>query len=422
MRVSPRLSLASCSLLAVLAQGCGGTGAEEPAGAAGMSAAAGSGASGGSGGSGGSAGSGMAGMPYVPPTCLDSQASPGRVTRPNPLVSRNARATASEGVLNPESATDGKYHDGGGVVFGLPTPDAPAWVAIELEGSYTRLLLTYADANYQNYTSLDYTPLSYRIETSSDSTNGEDGHFDEVVSVDDNPVRTREHAFDFDGQHWVRFVVTGAHDGSPAVRLDELALYDVSDAGPSGPEDTWFFLGDSITAGAFQRTFGAKDFDAVVAAAEPGFTPAFLNGGIGGELATGGIARIDQVLELNPDITHVVIAYGTNDSWGDQNAASVGFEASMNTLVDKVEAAGKVPLLARIPYSTTAHGTLPSFNDIIDRITAERALPCGADLYGFFLANTVELSNDGVHPANPGYADMNRVWGEAVLPLYPGKE
>jgi len=399
------------------ATACGGTGSSDD-----DTARAGAGAAGGSGGAGatgGSAGSGMAGMAYTPPTCMDSADSPGRVTTPTPLVSSGARATASDGVLNPASATDGKYHDGGGVVFGLPTADAPVWLAIELPGDYDRLLLTYADASWENYTSLDFTPAAYHIETSADSTDGSDGEWTQVANVEDNPVRTREHAFDFTDQHWVRFVVTAAHEDSPAVRIDEFSLYDVSGTGHSSIEDTWFFLGDSITAGAFQRTGSAKNFDAVVSAALPDFSPAYLDGGIGGELATGGLERIDQVLELNPDISHVVIAYGTNDSWGNQDAVSVGFEGTMNALVDNVLGAGKVPILARIPYSTMSHATLPDFNDIIDRITQERGLPCGADLYGHFLMNVTLLSSDGVHPTTPGYASMTELWANALLPLYP---
>jgi len=263
-----------------------------------------------------------------------------------------------------------------------------------------------------------YAPRSYVVEVSADSTDGEDGHFTKVVSVDDNAVRTREHAFDFSGKKWVRFSVTGAPETSATVALDELALYDLSASGPDDATDTWFFLGDSITQGAFTRNHGDYDFDAIVTAGAPDFTPAYLNGGIGGELAKGGLARLDQAIELNPDITHFVIGYGTNDSWGDQSAAAVGFEDTMNELVSRLRGAGKVPILARIPYASKSHSTLPAFNDIIDRITAEQGLPCGADLYGWFLLHPDQLGDDGVHPNTQGYARMNEQWGNAVLPLY----
>jgi lysophospholipase L1-like esterase len=358
-------------------------------------------------------------MPYAPPACENGASTPGRVTTPSPLVSLDARVTASDNVTYPEHATDGVYHDPSGVVFGLPTEDEPAWVAIELEGDYERLLLTFADAEWGNYNAKKFTPRSYRIETSADSRDGADGEFTTVVEIEDNPVRTREHAFGFAGQRWVRFVVTAAHADSPAVRVDEFALYDIGAAGDGKPEDTWFFLGDSITAGAFTRTFNTNDFDRVISAAAPGFTPAYLNGGISGETASEGLARLERVLTEIPDVSHVLIGYGTNDSWGSQSVESVGFENSMNALVDRVLEADKVPILARIPYASTAHATLPDFNAVIDRITADRGLPCGADLYGHFLLHPDELAADGVHPATAGYSSMNRVWAEAVLPLYP---
>jgi len=382
----------------------------------------GKGGTGGGAGASGTAGkggaSGSAGMPYTPPSCTDSADTPGRVTVPSPLVSVGARVTASEGVMHAEAAADGRYHDVNSVVFGLPTEDAPAWVALELEGSFDRLLLTWSDAASDPYNVVSYAPLSYVVEVSADSTDGEDGHFTKVASVDDNAVRTREHAFDFDGKKWVRFSVTGAPKMSATVALDEVAIYDIGAAGSDAPADTWFFFGDSITQGAFSRTYRDYDFDAVVSAGAPDFTPAYLNGGIGGELAKDGLARLDQVLELNPDITHVVVGYGTNDSWGDQSVTGVGFESTMNEIVARLLAAGKVPILARIPYASKAHSTLPAFNDVIDRITAEQGLPCGADLYGWFLMHPEQLSDDGVHPTTQGYAAMNQQCGDAVLPLY----
>jgi acyl-CoA thioesterase-1 len=360
----------------------------------------------------------MAGMSYTPPSCVDAATVQGRVQVPTPLVSRGARVTASPGVLHPSEATDGRYHDVDSVVFGLPTADEPQWVAIELEGSYERLLLTWADSSFDPYTTLTFAPRSYVVEVSADSTDGEDGHFEEVVKVEDNPVRTREHAFDFGGMKWVRFSVTGAPEDSATVALDEIALYDLGTLDSETPPDTWFFLGDSITQGAFSRNHNDYDFDAVVSASATAYTPAYLNGGIGSELAKDGLARLDQAIELNPDMKHFVVGYGTNDSWGSQSVSGVGFEDTMNEIVSRLLAADKVPILARIPYASKSHSTLPAFNEVIDRITLEQELPCGADLYGWFLMNPDQLSDDGVHPTTQGYARMNEQWGKAVLPLY----
>jgi hypothetical protein len=77
-----------------------------------------------------------------------------------------------------------------------------------------------------------------------------------------------------------------------------------------------------------------------------------------------------------------------------------------------------VPVLARIPYASEAHTTLPEFNDVIDRLTEEYGLPCGPDLYGHFKENDDELSSDGVHLTSFGYSNMNGEWAEAALELY----
>ncbi len=90
----------------------------------------------------------------------------------------------------------------------------------------------------------------------------------------------------------------------------------------------------------------------------------------------------------------------------------------MTDIVDRLLAAGRVPILARIPYASTAHDTLPEFNAVIDRLTRERGLPCGPDLYAHFQASPDELNTDGVHPNSLGYTQMNGVWADAALPLY----
>ncbi len=218
--------------------------------------------------------------------CDPSLRALGDITAKNPLVSVGARVSASAGVENPERAVDGYYHQNGPARLGTPTDDAPAWIAIELEGDFTRLLLSWDDAGYGNYTLADEAPLDYVLETSGDSTDGEDGSWTSVVAVTGNPVRSRAHSFDFVDRHWVRITVTAGH--AKPVTLDEISLFDLGAVGDGRAPDTWFFLGDSITAGAFQKTAGSfGNFDARIHAALPGYSPAVINGGIGGELFNG---------------------------------------------------------------------------------------------------------------------------------------
>ena len=176
-------------------------------------------------------------------------------------------------------------------------------------------------------------------------------------------------------------------------------------------------MGDSITAGAFRRHL-ADPFDAVVRAALPAQSPIFLSGGIGGELSSIGVAHVDQWLELNPDIQHFAILYGTNDSWDNAGAGAAGMENNIDMIVQKLLAAGRVPIVGRIPYATMHHPALPFFNAAIDRITMRRGLPCGPDFHGWFEAHQEQIGPDGVHLTDPGSVAMNKLWADAALPLY----
>ncbi|XYH95920.1 GDSL-type esterase/lipase family protein [Sorangium sp. So ce1128] len=384
----------------------GGTG-----GAGGGTGGAG-GATTGTGGNGGSGTGGSGGGPDAP-----------GIT-PNPIISRGKPAFASAGTAS--VINDGKYRSAGTWIAGKPTAAAPAWVAIQVGDGYERLLLSWTASYNYNYTDVQYgAPGAYRVETSSDSTNGEDGTWKSVAEVTDNPVRTRAHSFDFSGQSWVRLVVTAAPATSDdtGVQLDEIDVHDIS----NGAEDTWFFLGDSITAFAYDRDTPATQpsFAENVHAAHEANYPAMINGGIGGELTRStdrpsALDRIDDVLEMNPDFHFFAIGYGTNDSW-DQTDPST-FKSNLQELIDTIEAAGRVPVLARIPFSPDGHhDAVDVFNQAIDELTTENALVPGPDLYAWFEAHPEQLT-DEVHPDPAGRVAMNKLWSDAVNGLYVGQQ
>ncbi|WP_437810086.1 SGNH/GDSL hydrolase family protein [Sorangium sp. So ce1078] len=342
---------------------------------------------------------------------------------PNPIISRGKPAFASRGTAS--VINDGEYRSAGTWIAGKPTEGAPAWVAIQVGAGYERLLLSWTASYNYNYTDVQYgAPEAYRVETSSDSTNGSDGTWKSVAEVTDNPVRTRAHSFDFSGQSWVRFVVTAAPAASDetGVQLDEIDVHDIS----NGAEDTWFFFGDSITAFAYDRDTPATQpsFAENVHAAHEAHYPAMINGGIGSELTGDALDRIDEALDLNPDVHFFAIGYGTNDSWGNHTDAST-FKANLQELIDRIEAAGRVPVLARIPFSPDGnHDTLDVFNQAIDELTLENALVPGPDLYAWFEGHPEQLkpSPDLVHPLPAGLVAMNKLWAEAVDSLYPAKQ
>jgi lysophospholipase L1-like esterase len=342
-------------------------------------------------------------------------ASPGDLAppaklRPTPLVSLGAWTTGSRSGTG--RLVDGRFRGAtwGG---GHPTAEQPAWVAIRLQRRYRKLLLTWTSSHNHDYFEQFYgAPRDYRLETSADSTDGEDGHWALVAEVKDNPTRSRAHVVPFEGQRWVRMVVTRMPEKlNPwGLFLDEIELHDLS----AGGNDIWVFLGDSISAGVFDRADERRpSFAESVAALHPGFTPAMINAGLPRLRSWEAIDRVDLVLALNPEATVVAITLGTNDGDVDKLRAALG------GIIDKVQAAGKIPLLARIPYQTKHDQDYVAVkNQVLDQLIRQRGLIPGPDLYGWFKARPDRL-HDGLHPDGPGSVDMSREFARAAAPLYP---
>lgn len=344
-----------------------------------------------------------------------ASAAPSRPS-PNPIVSKGKAAVSEQG--GAKSLNDGRYR-GDSWQAGKPSPSKPSTVAFDIGKGPSKLLLSWTSSGSFNYQETTYGgPGSYFIETSADSTDGKNGTWKKAVNVTGNLWRTRAHSFDFSGQRWVRFSVAGP---SPTtyeygVQLDEMEIHDVS----NGASDTWFFMGDSITAMAFDRDGSrSPSFAERIHALAPRFEPVMLNGGIGGEKVDDGLKHLDKWLELNPDMKYWAIGYGTNDSAGN-NMQAGDFKKKMKQLAQRLMAKGKVPVFARIPWAPKDHDTVPAYNKAIDELTAELGLMKGPDLFAHFKANPGQLK-DGLHPDDAGIIAINKLWAEAMAPLYTSK-
>jgi acyl-CoA thioesterase I len=347
-----------------------------------------------------------------------SSAKPTRVGS-NPLISRGRPVTASAPFDPPAKAVvDGQYKTFAGTwSVGQLAPGKAAWVAIDVGLGPRRLLLLWSASGSYNYNETDFgSPGSYRVETSADSTNGGDGTWRLVAHADSVSARAAEHAFDFDGQRWVRFVVTSAPAASPnGVQIDEIDLHDAS----TSEEDTWFFMGDSIAAFAFDRQTPVHQpsFAERVHALHPDYFPAMLNGGVGGDKSDEGLEHLDAWLASSPDVKHWALGYGTNDAAGNTRDPS-HFKQNMQAMVTRIRSAGRVPSIAKIPFTSDhQHDHISAFNDVIDELNAANSLVPGPDLYRWFWAHPEEL-RDGVHPNDRGVQSINRLWADAMAPFY----
>jgi lysophospholipase L1-like esterase len=191
--------------------------------------------------------------------------------------------------------------------------------------------------------------------------------------------------------------------------LDELEVHDLSEG-----NDVWLFVGDSISAGVFDRAAAHRPaFPDWIAAQHPGYRPVLVNGGLPRLRSWEAVDRIDEVLALNPDATVVAVTIGSND------ADLPRLRAALLETVRKIRAAGKLPMLARIPFQTKyGEDYVAVKNEVLDEVVRQAGLLPGPDLYGWFKAHPEQLE-DGLHPDGPGSSEMQRLWAEAVAPLYP---
>jgi lysophospholipase L1-like esterase len=249
--------------------------------------------------------------------------------------------------------------------------------------------------------------------------------------VTDNAVRTRGHVIDFTGKSWVRMTITAAPpaESGNGVQIAEIDVHDISNS-PDLPDDTWFFMGDSITAFAYDRAQAHQpSFASLLHMALPAYFPAMINGGIGSELSTDGLARLPEALTLNPAYRFFVLGYGTNDANRGGATGMANYRTNMQAMIDMVKAAGKIPIIPRIPYATnTLYMMVDQYNTVVDDLVATNNLIAGPDFYAFFMANPDDFtcppcgtgrSTDGLHPDDTGLQAMNQLWATAAMPLYP---
>jgi acyl-CoA thioesterase I len=347
-------------------------------------------------------------MAAAPPPAAPAAKKP---LAPMPLLSRGAKATSEPGGSNAETAVDGLYKNGNAWAAGNPSEAKPSTLTIDLAAKAKKVLVAWTASGSSDHKETTYGGMgAYRLETSADGKS-----WKQAVAVKDNTWRTRSHLIDFAGLRYLRLVVTGktAQTYEYGVQLDEVDVHDAS----AGADDTWFFLGDSITAGCFTREPSRQpSFAERIAAKHPGRLPVQLNGGNGHEKSGDGLERLPKLLAAYPEVKHWAIGLGTNDAAG--NAVTRPFERNLEDMVALIQKAGRVPVIARIPFSTSAnHKSVASFNAAVDAVTKKHGLVPGPDLYAYFKDNPGELE-DGLHPNSKGCVALNRLWAEAVEPLY----
>lgn len=338
------------------------------------------------------------------------------------LISRGKPVFCSAndtGPGGPGTIVDGKYGTWG--AWQVAVSALPGWCAIHVGGGPSRVLVTWASDYWYNYisdTGIGLGPSSYTLSVSSNSTTGADGTWRTAVTVTGNLTLTREHVIAFAGMSWIKMTVSAPmpHASAPNVTIDEVDVYDAS----AGANDTFFFAGDSITAMAYDRTEKHQpSFAELAHAAYPRRFPAMLDGGVGYMSLDMAVQRIDSWLAFNPDMRYWLVGWGGVDAMG--NVSPEQFRANLQTLVDKIKAAGHVPVIAHIRYSTAPAPVgidqeIQRLNTAVDQVVTANDLIAGPDLYALFRAHPDYLQPDGVHPNDAGSRAMNQAWFTALRP------
>ena len=174
------------------------------------------------------------------------------------------------------------------------------------------------------------------------------------------------------------------------------------------------FLGDSLTAGL---GLGEEEaFPALVGEllARRGIAVRVVNAGVSGDTSAGGLARVDWVLSLQPEI--LVVALGANDGLRGQPVEAIA--ANLREIVRRARAAGSRVLLAgmKMPPNYGPEYTR-EFEELYARLARELEVP----FLPFLLAGVATIPElnqpDGIHPTAAGQRKIADLVVEALLPL-----
>lgn len=359
--------------------------------------------------------------------------SPEPIRKPEPLtiISRNVPAYAKHQNSDAARANDDNYS----TYWRSNAPEEETWLAYNLSGvpadKRNEVLVVWYNGTgvYDLYPSGNngYSiPRDYRIEVNSgDGASVPEEGWIAKATVTDNMCHSRQHRIDMEGYNWIRISVSKSY-GDRTGKNDDVSLqmdiYDTSD----GVEDSWLFLGDSITEGGMKPSpIGSKGTWAqLIHHLDSNYFPVQEGGGIGGWRASDplkkgadGKRHLDRWLEQFPG-KFVVYSFGTNDSGWDVGTST--FYKDMKNAVETIILAGKTPVIPMIPWlrSETHNARIPSYNAVIEQLYEEypHIIP-GPDFYEYFQNHQDLISYDGIHPSTAGYEAYRQLWAEKMFEM-----
>lgn len=357
-----------------------------------------------------------AGTPSQPASPMVSQ--PGAM----PLISQGLPAYSNYAESAASNAVDADYstvwrtgHD--------PSAADSNWLAIDLStvptAQRTKVYMVWFNEygyNYDTSNGPSYTlPGDFEIQGSSTAGGGQPPSTGWVTlaSATANTLSSGANLLELGGYNWLRFNCTASASNVAAQNTDTSLQWNLYDA--HAANDGWKFGGDSITANSMGHQSTNDSFDQLVHK-QVANDPAFEMAGDGGWSTSTMLSNIDAFLADFPGL-YFGLALGTNDAPGND---APGYGVRMGQLIDKVIAAGKVPVVPMIPYTgEPTHATIPAYNAQISALYAAYGskIVQGPDLYTVIYNGRATMfdSPTDLHPNATGNAAIRQAWANAMV-------
>jgi lysophospholipase L1-like esterase len=186
--------------------------------------------------------------------------------------------------------------------------------------------------------------------------------------------------------------------------------------------DYYVAIGDSITLGSHD-TIPADDigYEPILEeqlTAAKNYPHVVLNAGASGAYSSNGLSAVTAILNDSDyaSAKYFLIMYGTNDALTPVSKSV--YKSNIQSIITAVKNAGRVPYLAKVPYTTDSarsDSAIQEYNQAIDELRSANGISVAApDFYTWFKNHPSDL-DDGIHPNGTGYQSMAAKWFE-VLP------
>ena len=301
-------------------------------------------------------------------------------------------------------------------------PPPPHEIQIDLAGNYTIDGFRYLP---RQDVSENGTIRNYEFYVSGDGINWGSSVASGTFA---NTKAVKEVLFTAKSGRYVRLRALSEVNGNPWTSVAELNVL----GNGTATGDSYVAVGDSITAGSHDDIpadgTGYEPILSNLLSVSKGYPNTIANAGVSGTRSADGAASISSTLATYPTAKYYLIMYGTNDATLPPIPSGRGlipgdpgyfgsFKDNMQRIISAILAAGKIPYLAEVPYTSDplrSNAMIFEYNAAIDELVlTNNILVTPPSFYAWFQSHTSQLA-DGIHPNGTGYQSMANLWFNAL--------